>query len=274
MLVSRWRGRITSVGLAYQFEFLPATTSLLSSTLRRDSPPQRINWCLDQPELEHCRDPPLVASLDRGGPSIGSLSFRVAFNVEDVDDALPNLSSELIPHRQRLHERGAAPVEGLNRATHLVFWLFQNHACPRVWFVKLRREKQGAPGVSIGIPGRPRSMRKTPHHSARGRRDHALAGGGRPGREKGRATCKGWRAQSWRRRAREKRGLLDHALAAVGRPGAAPAQQRVTIPLTVGRQSALQPVRDLMQHFGDMFAAMYDQARSAPLGAAGLGPAA
>jgi hypothetical protein len=223
MLVSRWRGRITSVGLAYQFEFLPATTSLLSSTLRRDSPPQRINWCLDQPELEHCRDPPLVASLDRGGPSIGSLSFRVAFNVEDVDDALP---------------------------------------------------KQGAPGVSIGIPGRPRSMRKTPHHSARGRRDHALAGGGRPGREKGRATCKGWRAQSWRRRAREKRGLLDHALAAVGRPGAAPAQQRVTIPLTVGRQSALQPVRDLMQHFGDMFAAMYDQARSAPLGAAGLGPAA
>ena len=45
---------------------------------------------------------------------------------------------------------------------------------------------------------------------------------------------------------------------------AAPAQHRVTIPLTVGRQSAPRPVRDLMQHFGDMFAAMYDQPRSAP----------
>ncbi len=57
--------------------------------LCHDRRPHRIRWRLDRTRMRHGKEPPLLATLDRRWPRIGSRGLGMAFEVEHVPNAFP-----------------------------------------------------------------------------------------------------------------------------------------------------------------------------------------
>ena len=70
--------------------------------------------------MQHRKEPPLIASLDRRGPSIGFLGLGVAVDCEYVNDAIPyRLVVECLVDRHRLNERSRTAVLRFDGALQL-----------------------------------------------------------------------------------------------------------------------------------------------------------
>jgi hypothetical protein len=58
--------------------------------LRYNGRSHRVHWRRDRRYMQHRKEPPLIAPLYWGGPSIGLPRLGMAGEVENVDDSFPN----------------------------------------------------------------------------------------------------------------------------------------------------------------------------------------
>ena len=68
---------------SFAWELSPSLTVFLE---RRG--PNRLNWRVDLIGVQHGKEPALSAALDWRRPGVGAVGRRMAFKVEDMDDAL------------------------------------------------------------------------------------------------------------------------------------------------------------------------------------------
>src|SRR5690349_20943063 len=102
------------------------------SLLRHNSRSHRINRGPDAAQMQHGIEPPLVASLYRARPRIGSGGLGMPLQVEDVDDTLPHgLALERLFDGLTRHQHGFSAVLAFNGSLELVCAHIHERSLPR-----------------------------------------------------------------------------------------------------------------------------------------------
>ena len=100
--------------------------------LRHDSRPHRLDRRRDCPHMQHGKEPPFGAALNRRRPGVGTASPNVARQVKDVNDALPyRRALECLFDGHRLRELGRAAVLALDGLAELIYGDINHIATPQ-----------------------------------------------------------------------------------------------------------------------------------------------